>query len=165
MLETPFRPRPQLNALALYGAVGSMMAATVHFNTYNGRGLAANNPLFWLLHVGIFPLFFVFVFRLRAWSDVREGAFGVKTRGLRWRELLPYFPKWVAPLAVLLWAYVFVNFFLSIQHLPPRGASGQTDPVFLARAFSGHWLVFYLLPTLFFMYVPRDAAAAPATSS
>jgi hypothetical protein len=166
MLEEAFRPRARLSAMAAYGAIGSTMAVTVHFNTYVGRGLRETNPLFWLLHIGIFPLFFIFVFRLRAWSDVRPGAFGIRTRGLRWRELLPYFPRWVAPLVIVLWAYVFVNFFLSIQHLPPRGSpAGETDTVFLTRAFSGHWLVFYLLPTLFFMYVPSDVPPAAGTSA
>jgi hypothetical protein len=128
--------------------------------------LSAENLLFWLLHIGIFPLFFIFVSRLRAWSSMQPGILGMRQRGLRWRELVPYFPKWVVPLVMVLWAYVFVNFFLSIQHLPAKGSpAGETDPVFLARAFSGHWLVFYLLPALFFIYVPGEGPPAAKTST
>lgn len=154
MLEVPFRPRANLNALALYGLIGFVAAAVIHFGTYAGRGLRTENPLFFLLHLGIFPLFFIFVFRLRAWNRISSGAFGLNTRSLEWRELLPYFPAWVIGLAVVAWVYVFLNFFLSVAHLPARGAS---DTVLLTRAFSGHWLVFYLLPALFFAYVPADA--------
>lgn len=35
--------------------------------------------------------------------------------------------------------------------------------VYTTRAFSGHWLVFYTLPALFFLFVPADAR--PATES
>jgi len=97
---------------------------------------------------------------------VGPGIFGRRQRGLRWRELVPYFPKWVVPLVVVLWMYVFVNFFLSTQHLPARGSPAtETDPVFLARAFSGYWLVFYLLPALFFIYVPSQPPPTAGTST
>ena len=159
MLEVQFRPRARANLLSLYGAFGLTASAFVHFGTYTGRGLDPDHPLFWGLHVGIFPLFFAFVWRLRAWQSVRRGVFGFKQRQLRWRELLRYFPPWLPPLVVLLFAYVMANFFLSTAHLPASGSEMLTNAqaVYTARAFSGHWLVFYTLPTLFFAFVPADA--------
>jgi hypothetical protein len=153
--------RRRANALSLYGALGLAASAIVHFGTYVGRGLSAQHPLFWALHIGIFPLFFVFVFRLRAWSDVKPGMFGFKQNQLRWRELLAYFPPWVPPLVTVLFAYVMANFLLSMGHLPPKGTHAGpptgAEAVYMARAFSGHWLVFYTMPMLFFTFVPADA--------
>ena len=160
MLEVQFRPRARANVLSLYGAFGLTASAIVHFGTYIGRGLSPDHPLFWALHIGIFPLFFAFVRRLRAWQSVRRGVFGFKQRQLRWRDLLGYFPPWVPPLVMLLFAYVMANFFLSTAHLPPRGSDTlltDAQAVYTARAFSGHWLIFYTLPALFFAFVPADA--------
>ena len=87
--------------------------------------------------------------------------FGIKQNKLRWRELLVYFPAWTPPLVVLLFAYVMANFFFAAGHLPPRGtAAGMptgAEAVYLARAFSGHWLVVYTVPMLVFAFVPSDA--------
>jgi hypothetical protein len=160
VLEVQFRPRARANPLSLYGAFGLTASAIVHFGTYIGRGLNPDNPLFWVLHIGSFPLFFAFVWRLRAWQSVQRGHFGFKQRQLRWRELLAYFPPWVPPLVMLLFAYVLLNFFLSTAQLPASDSDAlltEAQAVYTVRAFSGHWLIFYMLPTLFFAFVPADA--------
>jgi hypothetical protein len=163
MREVQFRPRARANLLSLYGALGLTASAIVHFGTYFGRGLSPDHPLFWALHIGIFPLFFVFVWRLRAWQSVRRGFLGFKQRQLQWRELLGYFPRWVPPLVLLLFAYVMVNFFLSVARLPANGSDTpltSAQAMYTARAFSGHWLIFYTLPMLFFAFVPAGAQPA-----
>ena len=160
MLEVAVRPRVRLNVLALYGALALTIAAVVHFGTYVGRPISASHPLFWLLHVAIFPLFIVFVLRLGAWQGERRGAFGLKQRRLRWGALRPYFPRWVPPLVALLFVYVLGNFFFSVLHMPTKGSrTPLTDAhmVYMVRAFSGHWLIFYTLPALFFAFVPWNA--------
>jgi hypothetical protein len=164
MRDLPFQPRARANGLSIYGAVGLIVSGIVHFGSYIGHTIRPENPLFWLLHVGIFPLFFALVFRMRAWQTSRRGIFGFPRAQLRWRELIAYVPVWVPPLVVLLFAYVMVNFFLATSHLPPRGtalAESPAEAIYTVRAFSGHWLVFYALPTLFFTFVPADARPAP----
>jgi len=163
MLEVPTRPRAQLNGLSLYGLFALSLAVAVHVGTYVGVPLDPNNPLFWGLHIAIFPLFFAFVFRIRRWQSVRKGVFGLKRSTLRWRELLQYVPAWVPPVVALLFAYAMVNFLLSIGHLPPKGSTGSLSAdqaMYTTRAFSGHWLIFYTLPTVFFLFVPADARPA-----
>lgn len=161
VFEVRLRPHARANLPTLYGALGLAASAIVHFGTYLGRGLNPDHPLFLALHIGIFPLFAAFVWRLRAWQGVRRGFLGFKQRHLRWRALLRYFPPWVPPLVILLFAYVMANFFLSTAHLPATGsetlATDAQTAVYAARAFSGHWLIFYALPTLFFAFVPADA--------
>ena len=160
MLEVAVRPRARLNVLSLFGALALTIAAVVHFGTYVGRPISAMHPLFWGLHAAVFPLFIVFVLRLGAWQSERRGAFGLKQRRLRWRALRPYFPRWVAPLLALLFVYVLGNFFFSVLHMPTKGSGTPlTDAhmVYMVRAFSGHWLIFYALPALFFTFVPWKA--------
>ena len=164
MLEQQVRPRARANGLSIYGAVGLIVSGIVHFGSYIGHTIRPENPLFWLLHIGIFPLFFALVFRMRAWQTSRPGVFGFPRAQLRWRELIGYIPVWVLPLVVMLFAYVMVNFFLATSHLPQRGATTTESPaqaMYTVRAFSGHWLIFYALPTLFFTFVPADARPAP----
>ena len=165
MLDLPYKPHARANAFALYGAAGFTIAALVHFGSYVGHTIRPENPLFWLLHIGIFPLFFALMVRLRAWQASRRGIFGFPRARLRWRELMAYVPGWVPPLVVLLFAYVMVNFLLATSHLPSRGVAGAESPeeaIYTVRAFSGHWLIFYALPSLFFTFVPADARPATA---
>jgi hypothetical protein len=160
LLEVRIRPRARANLPCLYGVFGLTASAIVHFGTYVGHGLNPDHPLFWALHIGIFPLFLALLWRLRVWQSVRRGFLGLKQRQLRWRELLRYFPPWVPPLVMLLFAYVLANFFFSVAQLPPSGSdTALTDAqaMYTARAFSGHWLIFYTIPTLFFAFVPSDA--------
>lgn len=160
MLEVAARPRARLNVLSLYGGVGLIAAAIVHFGTYAGQQIGASHPLFWLLHAAVFPLFIAFALQVGAWQSERRGAFGLKRRQLRWRALRPWFPRWVPLLVVLLFVYTLANFFSSVLHLPAKGSGTSiTDAhmVYMVRAFSGHWLLFYTLPTLFFAFVPWGA--------
>ena len=160
LLEVQIHPRARANLPCLYGVFGLTASAIVHFGTYLGRELNSDHPLFWVLHIGIFPLFLAFLWRLRAWQSVRRGFLGLKQRQLRWRELRRYFPSWVPVLVMLLFAYVLANFFFSVTHLPPSGSDTvltDAQAMYMARAFSGHWLIFYSIPALFFAYVPADA--------
>ena len=166
MREVRFRPRARLDALSAYGLVGFAVAAALHAATFTGRSISPQHPLFFAMHVGIFPLFLAFVLRARRWSVAKRGMLGFRTESLRWRELLPYFPRWVPVLVVVLFAYVLANFFLSMSMLPegtPASDLTAAESAYTVRAFSGHWLVFYALPALYFSFVPRDARpAAPA---
>jgi hypothetical protein len=162
MLQNTPAPQARLSFLNMYGFVGLALAASVHLGSYVGRSLASDHPLFWGLHVGIFPLFFIFVIRVQRWSVRRRGLFGLPTAALRWRELLGYCPPWVAPVLSVLFVYVMGNFFFATGHIPSAatvssgGTSAADMALYTTRAFSGHWLIFYAVPTLFFTYVPPD---------
>lgn len=158
----------RFNFASIYGLLALFIASVVHVSTFTAFSMSPSNPLFWILHVGIFPLFFAMVFGLRKWSETRAGTFGFKSRQLRWRELLVYLPPWAVKLGAILFAYAMANFLLSVSHLP-SGAHASATSVqamdteqarYLVRAFSGHWLVFYAVPTLYFLFVPSTAAPA-----
>ena len=149
-------PRARANFFSIYGAIGLTIAVVVHVGSYVGQTISPSNPLFYIMHAGIFPLFFAFVIRAAAWQG---SARGVRQRQLRWREQLRYIPRWVTTAEGVLAVYVLVNFLVSISHLPPKGshaAMTPSDALYTVRAFSGHWLIFYALPTTFFAYVPAN---------
>jgi hypothetical protein len=169
VLEVPYRPRARVNLLSVYGLIGLAVAAVVHFGTYVGHVLSPNHPLFLGLHIGIFPLAAVFVFRGRAWEGAPRGGFRLKQMRMPHSEFRPYVPAWVPPLLALLGAYAIVNFILSAIHFPPKGQETltATEAMYVMRGFSGHWLFFYAATAFFFLYVPADAkpVADPAEAS
>ena len=83
----------------------------------------------WGLHVGIFVVWFPAV--LVAQKLTR----GAKQADF-WKAALRGCPAWMRTTLYVLFAYVFVNFFVGIA-LGPDSEAGQF------RLFSGHWMVFY----------------------
>jgi hypothetical protein len=160
----PSRPTVQWNFFAVWCCLGFALSAIVHALSYFGIAAQEIVPAVWALHVGIFPPFFVAVWRLRHWRT-RQGRWSYRTQ---WSALRPYVPRWAYPIGIVLAVYKFVNFFLATSHLPQRGrpvspvsVSAHDIAIYTIRAFSGHWLIFYFLPALFFLYIP--ASADPTT--
>jgi hypothetical protein len=150
------RPRWQNSPLVVYGLTGLCIATIVHLGTYLGTSIQPTNPFFFVLHLAVFPLFFVFIFRARRWQGKRS--LFSRSEPSHWRELLQYFPPWAIPISVALFAYTFLNFALSAQHLPNHASTLTTsESLYLVRAFSGHWLLFYGLPTIYLGFVPANA--------
>lgn len=170
MTEPVVRPHAQLNFASVYGLTGLLIAGAVHASTFAPSTLSSDHPLFWVLHIGIFPLFIPMVFRLQKWTASTPGILGIRTSRLRWRALLPYFPRWAAGLGVILFTYASLSFMLAWTHVAAAGhaAAGQAmDPErarYTVRAFSGHWLLFYAMPTLFFLFVPANAEPGESAS-
>lgn len=164
MQDRVFRPRFQPTALGVLGLLGFAASLAVHVLSYAGIAAAEHVPAVWALHVGIFPLFFALVLRMRHWSGTSRQWDWWKQPPMR--ELLRYFPAWVKTLVPVLFFYVFVNFFLATAGAMAVEAGGRQTlaPVDSARAFSGHWLIFYLLPALFFSFVPADARPSDAAA-
>ena len=170
MPDSPVVPHARLNVRSVYGLIGFSAALVIHESTFTASGLSPDNPLFWIMHIAIFPLFIPMVHGLRKWSDTSSGIFGIERNSFRWRAVLQYVPQWAIAVGAVVFVYALVNFFLAMSHLPPRGPVGvdprpSMDPEqarYLVRAFSGHWLIFYAVPTLYFLYVPsvppEDAA-------
>ena len=157
MPDTRVTPHARLSLGSVYAVCGFIVALVVHVATFTPYSMSPANPFFWILHLGIFPIFIPTVLGLRRWSDVRSGFLGFKTSRLRRREILAFLPKWSVRAAALLFAYTFINFALSSGHLP-SGNHGSTsiplDPEqarYLVRAFSGHWLFFYAVPAIYFL--------------
>lgn len=156
------RLRARLTPWGAYAAVLFLASAVVHAGTYLGYSLSPNTSLFFGLHVGIFPVFIALVRQSRSWHGERSGPFGLRYPRLDWREWRPFLPTWAPRLVAILWAYAIANFLFAWVHLPSRAATAvltDAQTRYLARMFSGHWMVFYSLPLLFFTYVPQHGAS------
>ena len=158
--------RARITGWGVYAALLLLISTVVHAGTFVGRSLSQNAPLFIGLHIGIIPVIIALVLRSHRWQRERRGPFGYY-RQLDWREWRPFLPAWASRVLAVLTAYAIVNFLFAVVHLPLRGTGAVlTDgqAIYMARMFSGHWLVFYATPLLFFTYVPRDSThgnAAP----
>jgi hypothetical protein len=157
----PARPEPHWTFFGAWAALGFALSAVVHALSYFSIAAQSSWPWVWGLHIGIFPPFIVMVLRLTRWRS-RSGPWRSRAR---LDALAPYFPRWVPVLAVALLIYVMFNFASATSHLPQRHQAPPTDAasarkieVYTIRAFSGHWLLFYAAPALFFLFVPSSAA-------
>jgi hypothetical protein len=164
--DTQLGARARVTGWGVYAALFLLISALVHAGTYVGRSLNPNTPFFIGLSVGIFPVFIALVLRSRNWQRERRGPFGGSYRQLDWREWKPFLPAWAPRVVFVLGAYAIANFLFAVAHLPPRGTTAvltDAQAMYMARMFSGHWLVFYALPLLFFTYVPQDSAPTNAS--
>jgi hypothetical protein len=164
VIEKPFKPTLQVTFFSLYGAAGLVLAAFIHVGSFGAMVLPANSGPIWLMHIGVFPLIFAFVIRVREWQQPDQGWNSVQSL-LPPRELSAYFPWWAIVFVLALFFYAILNFFLATGALTGSVGARELSPAQGARAFSGHWMIFYGLPAVFFGFVPpearpsRDAAA------
>ena len=134
--------------------------------------------MFWILHLGVFPLFLAMMISVTKQDSSRLTAAEQQQRSVSARLFAPRnsatsiltlirpLPTWARAVVVAVFIYVGANFMASIRHLPQKGDEGRTmsgEQVnelevdrYTARAFSGHWLIFYLLPALHFLYKPAQ---------
>lgn len=148
----------------LAALLGFSLSLIVHLCALSGIDVVARVPAVWLLHLGIFVVFFPFVISMR------------KTLGPKpsFAHIRAAFPPWIVMLGCALLAYTVVNFILfmaateggnpSIEHgkyvLMSHGRLIRelTLPEYThfwanqARGFSGHWLAFYFIPAAYFLF-------------
>jgi len=108
--------------------LGLALSLMVHVGTWLGVELPFE---VFGLHFGVFVVWTPTAFI----SNFTRHGF---RRRYGWREALRGCPRWMRWMAYGLFAYAFVNFFLSI--VVGGMVSGGVSPL---RAFSGHWMMFY----------------------
>lgn len=149
--------------IGLVSLIGFLLSLAVHISALLGTDVSAHWPAVWLLHVGVFAVFFPFVFFSRR-------ALGKKPT---FAEIRSAFPAWVVMLGIAMFVYAALNFLLAFRALD-GGSPAVRDGAYVLlnhgtlireltqaeyslfkaneiRAFSGHWLVFYFLPFAYFM--------------
>jgi hypothetical protein len=157
---------------AALAAVGLALSAAVHFSTFAGVDVLDVLPLVWLLHVGIFVV----------WAPAIGAANrGKKGDGQSLAAQFPHAPRWMFWMTGLLFAYALVNFavfiFLMREGRPTRREDGTyavTDhgrvlreigaeefhrrQGYVARGFSGHWMMFYSAALMMLVSSARASA-------
>jgi Protein of unknown function (DUF3592) len=116
--------------------VGLVASVWVHAGAVMGRRVAPE-PFFWILHVGIFVVWFPAVF-------VAKQRVGSLNRRDYWKVLLRDLPDGVRYLLYGFLGYAVVNFLYFVQQASTGGGgNGGDTPAIVWRGFSGHWMVFY----------------------
>jgi hypothetical protein len=165
-LTSPGQTRTK-RIIGMAALVGFIVSAAVHLSTFLGSRFAATMDSGVLaLHFAIFPLFFAMLFSQRA-----------ETKGMDKRDVLlnlgASVPRWAKAVIIFFFLYTPVNFFRSMSATggasAEQSATGQVltshgrvirhvtqeealeNKAMQTRLFSGHWMMFYLLPALFFL--------------
>jgi Protein of unknown function (DUF3592) len=114
-------------------AIGLVLSLWVHFGAVAGRRAPA--PYFWILHVGIFVVWFPAVF-------VAKARVGNVNRKDFWKVVLQGSPDWMRYMVYGFLGYAVLNFALFMTKAP-NGGNGANPPAEVWRGFSGHWMAFY----------------------
>jgi hypothetical protein len=135
----------------------------VHLTTFFGIDPTKHIPWVWGLHLGIFIVFIPILV-----------AQGVKPQKDFWSKFFANLPTWAQYAIKAFSAYIIINFVLFI-FLTKGGVPEVRDSkyvlqkhgevirelseeeyelqkAYVVRGFSGHWMIFYLSPTLYFWY-------------
>jgi hypothetical protein len=128
----------RLSALA---TLGFFLSLAVHVQTLLGATPLGGSKWVFVLHGGVFLVFIPLAFDLSRF----------KTLG--WRRLFRLIPVWALALCVIALVYMQVIGRLSIQ--PPGAEDATAKDIRVLRMFSSAWLLFYLMPALYFRWVPK----------
>ena len=167
---SPLRWASMTLLLGLIAFLGFCLSFVVHVSALLGVDVSAKAPYVWLLHVGIFVVFIPLVISSRK-------AFGANPS---FSAIRAAFPAWVVALGIVIFAYAALNFLLFIL-ATDGGSPSIKDGKFIlqshgqfirelssaeyatckaneVRGFSGHWLAFYFVPFVYFIFRRRGEA-------
>jgi hypothetical protein len=128
--------RPFVWIFIVLSAVGFVLSLWVHFGAVADRRVAPAS-FFWILHMGIFVVWFPAVM-------VAQRQVGNLHRKDFWKVILTDSPDWVRYLIYGFLAYAVINFMYFFTQAPTGHSEDADPPPMVWRGFSGHWMVFYL---------------------
>jgi hypothetical protein len=155
----------------MFSLIGFISAFLVHFLTVLGVNLFALSNYTFILHALIFIPFFSMIFSARTTHpNLEKGGFN--------KLLLSRAPKKISLFFKIILIYVAINFVIGLFSLN-EGHPEIGNGVYIIedrgdyvrdisqqeyhalkrmelRMFSGHWLVFFLVPTLYFRYTKKN---------
>jgi hypothetical protein len=126
--------RPFLWVFVLLSGIGLVVSLWVHVGAVMGRRVAPE-AFFWVLHVGIFVVWFPAIF-------VARRLVGNVNRRDLWKVALKDSPDWMRYMVYGFFGYAVVNFLFFMTEAP-IGGSGANPPAVVWRGFSGHWMAGY----------------------
>jgi hypothetical protein len=141
-----------------------MLALAVHIATFFGVDVSSRFPGVWLLHLGALLVFGLFMLSAR-------GAFA---NGMKLHEIMDHLPTSAVLAVAAVFAYTVFNFILG-TNLARDGSADLAGGQYLLtshgrvlahlseleyhlhrawelRLFSGLWLIFYFVPTVYFFF-------------
>ena len=115
-------------------AVGFVVSLWVHIGAVAGRRVAPE-AYFWILHVGIFVVWFPAVL-------IAQKRVGNLQRKDFWKVVLDGSPEWMRYMVYGFTGYAVINFAVYMLRAA-NGTSGNNPSIGEWRGFSGHWMAFY----------------------
>jgi hypothetical protein len=115
-------------------AIGLVVSLWVHVGAVLGHRVAPE-AFFWILHLGIFIVWFPAVITARS-------VVGNVSRVDFWKVALKGSPEWMRYMVYGFFGYAGVNFLLFMTKVT-GGSNGANPPAVVWRGFSGHWMAFY----------------------
>jgi hypothetical protein len=129
-----------MRILCLLAWAGFAASLTTHVLSWCGIDLSQETPYIWGLHFGLFVAYTPLIVRLQRWPVRQDGHDNDRFYGSM--------PRWVRPVMVFMFVYVLLNTFVSFLVLP------RYNSALLIRLLSGPWMLFYLIPALFYLFNP-----------
>lgn len=160
--------------LGIISLIGFAIIIIIHLLTFLGIGLfVMTSQLSIVMFIGAFAVFVSMVFAAMQLNlDYRSP----EAHQNNWRKILAPIPIWGQRLITICGVYATINFFL-IPIVSPIGPGNVIDrggkyfletetkvvrelsmeeyhqhQIYMTRSWSGHLMIFYLLPGLFFLY-------------
>jgi hypothetical protein len=156
---------------SLFAFLGFGTSLIVHLITFLGFNVSQYVPWVWVLHLGIFVVYFPMMFAPVMWGFRRHF----------WRRFFAPMPPLARYMGYGFFAYAIINFVIFfaftkegspdiregkyilhtdgrvenqrvIRELSKEEYDLRMDRIL--RGFSGHWMIFYLIPALYFWF-PR----------
>lgn len=124
----------------LISLLGLFLSLVAHLSALAGIDLKVGDGVL-VLHVGIFLVWIPAVLLAMKLGRGKSSAWGFG--GTSWKRVLAGCPPWMFFVLIGLFAYAFLNFFLSAKGLRVQRQQGSMASPDVIRGFSGHWLVFY----------------------
>ena len=128
----PIRALPFL--FSLLALLGLILSLWVHIGALLGLRVAPA-AFFWVLHIGIFVVWFPAVLAARK-------RVGNLNRRDFWKVVLKDAPDWMRYMVYVFFGYAVVNFAIFFLNTA-GGSDGANPPATVWRGFSGHWMLFY----------------------
>ena len=167
-------------AFSIFAFTGFLISLIVHLTTFFGIDPAKHVPWVWVLHLGIFIAFIPMLLTAINLNSGSQGALPSPRKKDFWSKFLATLPRWVRYTIKAFFAYAIINFavffFLSKGGVPDvrdgkyvlhnhgdvirelTEDEYQLQNAYVLRGFSGHWMIFYLIPALYFWYRKDEPA-------
>src|SRR6266436_2201317 len=138
-------------------ALGFAVSAVLHLLSFTRWAGVAGERAIWALGVVAFLLALAMLARLRRSATLGRRRWG-RLALLDWRGMLRAVPPGLRFLIVGAALYAWMNFVLCVMLDAPTSAQAAIT----LRMATGHLMFFFLVPLVFFRFVPEGAEAARA---
>ena len=153
----------------MFAFIGFLLSLAAHLSTFRSVNLIEQFPFVWALHVGIFIVFIPFILQAKK-------LYGKQNNGRQFfKDYMSALPLYAKIVVYTVGAYAVFNFVTGIISSEKTGNVTEVNGKYMIakekrevskkefeesqrltlRMFSGHWMMFYLIPAFYFLTPKR----------